>query len=156
MELFWKGLSFGQRVVYTIFVSKKWLWFKGLFTSFLSARKGLWLKGVLKTWAVFFLVNVPQGNQSRMILKYQSLGTCVFGRWKGFGRLEAIASLDAYQISDLTKTHFLIAYFLKNSRKKILNQEFSCSLPRQHDQMVYSIFKTVPLGAPRPLIQMVP
>ena len=38
-------------------------------------------------------------HQSRMILKYYGLGTSVFGYRKGVGRLEAVASLDAYQIT---------------------------------------------------------
>ena len=39
---------------------------------------------------------------------------------KGFGRLEAIASLDAYQISKPYKNlSFFIAWFLKNSRKRV-------------------------------------
>ena len=53
-------------------------------------------------------------HQSRMILKYHSLKTCVFGRWKGFSRFEAIASLDAYQITKyqiLQKLIFLLPNF---------------------------------------------
>ena len=45
LELFKKGLFFGQRVVHTISVNKKGLWLKELFIPFLSARKGYGSKG---------------------------------------------------------------------------------------------------------------
>ena len=54
-----------------------------------------------------------------------------------------------YQISDPTKTHFFFAWFSKNSRKDLWIRNFiACCLGRR-DQWVYSIFKIVPLGAPR-------
>ena len=37
-------------------------------------------------------------HQSSMILKYYGLVTCVFGYWKGVGKLEAVVSLDTHQI----------------------------------------------------------
>ena len=43
-------------------------------------------------------------HQSKVISRYHGLGTCIFGHRKSFGRLEAVASLDAYQI---TNYHFL-------------------------------------------------
>ena len=52
-------------------------------------------------------------HQSNMISRYHGLETCVFGHQKSFGWLEAIASLDPYQITNyqfLSKTHhFLFA-----------------------------------------------
>ena len=49
----------------------------------------------------------------KVILERHDLGTCVFWSLKGFGRFEAITSLDAYQITKYqnpTKTyHFFIA-----------------------------------------------
>ena len=37
-------------------------------------------------------------DQLKMISRYHDLGTFVFGHWKGFDRLETIASLNTYQI----------------------------------------------------------
>ena len=69
--------------------------------------------------------------QSKMISKHRGLGTCIFGHRRGFDRLKAVASLDAYQINNyqfLSKTyHFFL--FPKNSRNKFLNQEFYGQLP---------------------------
>ena len=129
-ELFWKGLSFGQRIVHVISIQRKDYGSKVLFTPFLSARKGLWLKGlfipflsirkgygskscshhfyqqdrgygskVSSRHVQFFFSQRAPRHQSMMILKYHSLGTCVFGYWKGVGRLEAVVSLNAYQIT---------------------------------------------------------
>ena len=47
-------------------------------------------------------------HRSKMVSKYHGLGICVFGHRKGFDKLEAVASLDAYQIINyqfLSKTH---------------------------------------------------
>ena len=48
-------------------------------------------------------------HRSKMVSKYHGLGICVFGHRKGFDKLEGVASLDAYQITNyqfLSKTHY--------------------------------------------------
>ena len=55
-----------------------------------------------------------------MILKYHGPGTSVFGYRKGVGRFEAIASIDAYQITKyqvLQKLIFDFPDFRRISRK---------------------------------------
>ena len=93
-----------------------------------------------------------------MILKYYGLGTCVFGYRKGFGKLEAVASLDAYQVTKYQVLQKLIfrCLIFEEIEKENFKSKIFLLMPRQHDQKVYSIFKTVPLGAPKPLIQMIP
>ena len=57
-------------------------------------KRGLWLKSISEKWAI--LVNVPQGvNQG----DFKISRSWDFVWFKGFGGLEAIASLDAYQIT---------------------------------------------------------
>ena len=91
-----------QRVVDTIFVSKR----------------GLWLGGFLRNG--LFSINVPQGiNQSDFrVTRFWDL---YFWSLKGFDRFKAVASLDAYQIINYQFPskihHFFVAWFLKNSRK---------------------------------------
>ena len=61
-------------------------------------------------------------HRSKMVSKYHDLGICVFGHRKGFDRLEAVASLDAYQITNyqfLSKTHhFLLPDFRRIQERK--------------------------------------
>ena len=71
-------------------------------------KRGLWLKSISEKWAI--LVNVPQGiNQG----DFKISRSWDFVWFKGFGRLEAVASLDAYQITKYqfpSKTHhFFVA-----------------------------------------------
>ena len=79
-----------QRVVDTIFVSKRGLWLEG------SLRNGL------------FSINVPQGiNQGDF--RVSRFWDLYFFSLKRFGRFEAVASLDAYQITNYqfsSKTHY--------------------------------------------------
>ena len=91
-----------QRIADTIFVSKKGLWLEGF------SRNGQ------------FSVNVPQGiNQGDF--RVSRFWDLYFWSLKGFGRLEAIASLDAYQITKYqnpTKTyHFLLSDFQRIREK---------------------------------------
>ena len=51
-------------------------------------------------------------HQSKMVSKYHDLGICVFGHRKGFDRLEAVASLDAYQITNCQFLSKLIIFLL--------------------------------------------
>ena len=81
-------------------------------------NRGLWLKSVLEKW-VFFGQHTLR-HQSGWFQNITILGTCIFGSWKGFGRLEAIASLDAYQITNcqfLSKVHHFCCLISKNSRE---------------------------------------
>ena len=67
-----------------------------------------------------------------MTLKYYGLGTCIFGHRENFDRLEAIASLDAYQITNyqfLSKTHHFLLSDFEEFEKKFLNQKFYGQLP---------------------------
>ena len=91
-----------QKIADTIFVSKKELWLEGF------SRNGP------------FSINVPQSiNQGDF--KVSRFWDLYFWPLKGFGRFKAVASLDAYQITNYqfpSKTHhFFVAWFLKNSRR---------------------------------------
>ena len=60
--------------------------------------------------------------------------SCVFGHQGGFDKLEAVASLGAYQITNyqfLSKTHHFLLPDSKESEKKFLNQEFYGQMPEQ-------------------------
>ena len=86
-----------------------------------------------------------------MISKYRDLGILRFWSSMGFDRLEAVASLDAYQITNyqfLSKTHlFFVAWFLKNSRNKFLNQEFYGQLPEKAwSKGLFDFSKSYPTG----------
>ena len=63
-------------------------------------------------------------HQSKMISRYHRHETCVFGHRKSFGRLEAVASLDAYQITNyqffFKNSSFLLPDF-EEFEKKFLN-----------------------------------
>ena len=89
-------------------------------------------------------------HQSKMISRYHGLETCVFGHRKSFGRLEAVASLDAYQITNyqfLQKLIIFVAWFSKNSRNKFLNQEFYGQLPEQSwSECLFDFSKSCPSG----------
>ena len=78
---FEKDCLLGYKIVHTIFVSKK----------------RLWLKGFLRNSQFSFWSICPKAS-IKTISEYHNHGTCVFGHWKGFGRFEAVTSLDAYQI----------------------------------------------------------
>ena len=73
-------------------------------------KRGSWLKSISKKWVI--LVNVPQGiNQG----DFKISRSWDFVWFKGFGGLEAVAGLDAYQITKYqfpSKTHhFLLPDF---------------------------------------------
>ena len=76
-------------------------------------KRRLWLKSISEKWVIFD--QHAQRHQSGWFQNITILGTYVFGHWKGFGRLEAVISLDAYQITNcqfLLKTyHFLLPDF---------------------------------------------
>ena len=79
----------------------------------------------------------------KMVSEYHDLGTCVFGHWKGFGKLETVANFNAYQITKyqiLQKLIIFCCMIFEEFKKEILKSR---------------IFKIVPLGAPRPDIQIV-
>ena len=61
-------------------------------------NRGLWLKSVFEKWVI--LVNMPQGINQRWFQDIAILGFCVFAQGKGLAGLKAIASLDAYQITN--------------------------------------------------------
>ena len=97
-------------------------WSKGCSCHF-CPKKRLWLKRYSRKMGnCLFYQHAPR-HQSRMILKYYGPGTCVFGHWKGVGRLEAIVSLDAYQIIKYQVLQKLIIFcclISKEFKKKIL------------------------------------
>ena len=145
-------------------------WFKGCSRHFCPKKgygskvfhlcqqgKGLWFEGFSRNGQ--FLINVPQGiNQGDF--KVSRFWGFYFWSLKGFGRLEVIASLNAYQITKYqnpTKTyHFFLPDFRKIREKEFLNQEFYGKLPEQAWSKGSSNFsKIVPFGAPRSHIQMV-
>ena len=90
---------FWSRVVHTIFASKKRLWLKRVVQTVFVSKKGLWLKRYSRKMGNYLFDQHALRHQSRMILKYYGLRTCVVGYGKRVGRLEAVASLDAYQIT---------------------------------------------------------
>ena len=91
-----EGLAFGSR----------------LLVSFLSRGK-IWLKSIPEKWAIFGQCALR--HQSRWFQSVTILEP-IFGYWKRFGRFEAVASLDAYQITNyqfpLKTHHFFVAWFL--------------------------------------------
>ena len=95
---------------------------------------------------------MPQGV-NHVISEYHDFRACIFGHWKGLGRFEAIASLDAYQI---TKYQILLLDFWRIQEKEFLNQEFYGQLLEQAwSKGSFDFSKIVPLGVPRSLIQMI-
>ena len=66
-----------------------------VFILILSTKRESWLKSISEKWAI--LVNVPQGINQGDFKISRSWG---FVWFKGFGWLEAVASLDAYQITN--------------------------------------------------------
>ena len=76
-------------------VLKGWPFGPKLFISFLSKERVM-VKSVLEKWVI--LVHMPQSINQRWFQGITILETCVFGHRKSFGRLEAVASLNAYQI----------------------------------------------------------
>ena len=136
---FLKRLAFGSR----------------LLVSFLSREK-IWLKSIFEKWAIFgqcALRHQSRWFQTVMILEL------VFWSLKRFGRFEAVASLDAYQITNYqfpSKTHHFYCLIFAEF-EKFLKQEFYGRLPEQAwSKDSFDLSKIMPLGAPRSLIQMVP
>ena len=69
----------------------------GLLVSFMSREK-LWLKSIPREMGNFG--QCASKHQSRWFQRITILGVVFFlGYWKSFGQLEAVASLDAYQIT---------------------------------------------------------
>ena len=63
-----------------------------------------------------------------MISEYHDLGTCVSGHLKGFGKLETVASLDAYQITNyqfLSKLIIFRCLISEEFKKKVSKSGFS-------------------------------
>ena len=88
-ELFWRGSSFGSRVVHVTSVQRKGmaqvfylcqqgtgLWFKRLLIPFLLAKEGYSSKGSREMG--HFQSTCPKAS-IKVILEYHSFGTCVFG-----------------------------------------------------------------------------
>ena len=157
-ELFWKRIVFWFKgcsrhfclkkgydsKVFHLCQQEKGLWFKGLLISSSLARKGYDSKGSREMGS---FQSTCSKASIKVISEYHDFGTGIFGHWKGFGRLEVIASLDAYQITKYqnpTKTyHFFITWFLKNSRKRVSKSGVLWPI----DQKVHLIFqKLCPSG----------
>ena len=119
MRIILKGLAFGSR----------------LLVSFLSRGK-IWLKSILEKWAI--------SGQFRLNVMSRSWDF-YFWLLKRFGRFEAVASLDACQITNYqlpSKTrHFFCCLIFEEFKKKFLNQEFMAHCLSRHDQKVYLIFQ---------------
>ena len=76
-----------------------------LLVSFLSKGK-IWLKSILEKWTIFGQTCLK--TSIRVFSKYHDLRDLCFWSLKMFGRFEAVASLDAYQITNYqfpSKTH---------------------------------------------------
>ena len=80
-----------------------------------------------------------------VISKYRDLGILRFWSSMGFGRLEAIASLYSYQITNypfLSKTHhFLLPDFRRIREISFWTRSFMANCLSRRDQNVYSIFQ---------------
>ena len=90
---------------------------------FLLARKGYGSKDSREMGN--FQSTCPKAS-IKVILEYHDFGTCIFWSLKGFGKFEAIASFDAYQITICqTLQKLIINFFLLDFRrireKKFLN-----------------------------------
>ena len=109
-------------------------------------KRGLWLKSTFEKWVI--LVNMPQGIKDDFKVS-RSWGLC-FWSSMGFDRLETVASLDAYQITNFSffqKLIIFVVWFSKNSRKNFWNRNFKANCLSRRHQKVYSIFsKSCPLG----------
>ena len=116
---------------------KGWLLVQGCSYQF-CPKKGLWLKKCSRKMGNFW--STCPKTLIKVIPGYHDLGI-LFCSLK---RFEAIASLDAYQITNyqfLQKFNFYTAWFPTNSRKSLWVRNFlACCLSRQ-DQKVYSIFQ---------------
>ena len=96
-DLFRKGLAFGLRLLVSLLSRERW-------GSKVFSKNGQ------------FLVNVPWGINQGDFKVSRSLGFC-FAYWKGFDRLETVASLDAYQITNYQFLSKLIIFLLPDFRK---------------------------------------
>ena len=71
-------------------------------------------------------------HQLRSILRYHGFRIFIFDHWKGFGRLEAIGSSNAYQITEYQILQKIIfCPISKIFAREVLNLEFYYLLPRQ-------------------------
>ena len=81
----------------------------------------------------------------KVISTYRDLRILCFWSSMGFDRLEAVASLDAYQITNyqfLSKTHhFLLPYFRIIREISFWIRNFKANCLSRRDQKVYSIFQ---------------
>ena len=100
-----------------------------LFISFLSKKKVMAQKRSREMGN--FWSTCPKHQFS----EYHDLGILCFWSLKRFGRLEAVASLDAYQITKYQFFQklviFCVAWFPKNLINKFLSQEFHGQLKEQ-------------------------
>ena len=115
--------SFGSRVVHIISVQRKGMAQKCFI--YVRKEKGYGSKGFRKMGN--FRSTCPQGiNQGDF--RVSGFWDLYFWSFKGFGRFEAIASLDAYQITKYQTLQKLIIFLLSDFRrireKEFLNQEF--------------------------------
>ena len=102
-----------------------------------------------KKWAI--LVNVPRGiNQGDF--RVSRFWDLYFWSLKGFGRFKAVASLDAYQITNsqfLQKIHLFVCLifeeFERVSKSRIL---WSVAWAGMNKKFIRFFSKIVPLGAP--------
>ena len=79
-----------------------------------SVKRKMGLKSIPEKWAIFGQCVLR--HQSRWFQSITILGFC-FAHWKGFDRLEAVASLDAYQITNYQFLSKLIIFLLPDFRK---------------------------------------
>ena len=121
-------------------------------------KRGSWLKSISEKWVI--LVNMSQDIKSKVISRYRGLGI-LFYSWKRFDRFETASKswcIPNYQMSVFQKLVIFIAWFLKNSRKRFLNQEFHGQLPEKAwSHGLFDFPKSCPLGHhPFFFIQMIP
>ena len=109
-------------------------------------KRGSWLQSILEKRAI--LINVPQGIDQSNFKISRSWDLVWF---KGFGGLEAVVSLDTYQITKhqffFKNSSFFVTWFMKNSRNKFLNQGFYGQLPEQAwSKCLFNFSKSCPRG----------
>ena len=101
--------------------------FKELLLPFLLARKGSVQRCTRDIGNNCFWSTCPVGIKSMTISRCHSIEICVSSYPKEFGRLEAIASLDAYRITkfQILQNIFLCYYLIfEEFEKEFLSQNF--------------------------------
>ena len=107
---------------------------------------------IIEKWAIVFSINMPQGINQGWFWNIMVSGFVFLVIEKRFGRLEAVASLDAYQITknQILQNSFFCCLIFEEFEKEFLNQEFYHPLPKQAwSKSSFDFFKIVPLKVPR-------